>query len=320
MRGIRGITLIALIMTIIVLLILAGIAITQLSQNGIFGKSKLAKEITQYTSAKEILDMKLMEIQTDCVYEQKEFNIIEITNSIQKSNDITIEKYYMGDVVATKVDIPENLINLKGILVSVDQFEKYKFLIGDNSKVIGATTEEIPDKMEDLKTLEQFEEDMFNMYITNENVDIGEKFYLYDEGKINEAVNEFIGISDNSAEYKTNESSYLYTNALSSSFNLSYIGTKNKINLRDYSKVKCLVSTGDNVAENNQFRLVLNNSQLPSSLNFGVNYKESEPVLANQVDYILELQISEEDKQKDYYVGFIATLKNVRVYKIWLEK
>lgn len=40
----KGITLVALVITIILLLILAGITINQLSQNGLFKKSKLAKE------------------------------------------------------------------------------------------------------------------------------------------------------------------------------------------------------------------------------------------------------------------------------------
>lgn len=63
----NGITLIVLVITIIIILIIAGIAITQLSENGIIGKAKLAKEKTEYTSAKEIIRLKLMEIHADCV-------------------------------------------------------------------------------------------------------------------------------------------------------------------------------------------------------------------------------------------------------------
>ena len=40
----NGITLIALVVTIIILLILAGVAITQLTDSGLFEKGKLAKE------------------------------------------------------------------------------------------------------------------------------------------------------------------------------------------------------------------------------------------------------------------------------------
>ena len=43
----KGITLVALVITIIILLILAGVAIAQLQDNGLFEKSKLAKEKAQ---------------------------------------------------------------------------------------------------------------------------------------------------------------------------------------------------------------------------------------------------------------------------------
>ena len=49
MKQERGITLIALIITIIILLILAGVTLGTLSANGIFDKSRNAKD--QYTAA-----------------------------------------------------------------------------------------------------------------------------------------------------------------------------------------------------------------------------------------------------------------------------
>ena len=47
----KGITLVALVVTIIILLILAGISISALTQTGLFGKAKLAKE--KYKNAQE---------------------------------------------------------------------------------------------------------------------------------------------------------------------------------------------------------------------------------------------------------------------------
>ena len=44
MKKNKGITLVALVITIIILLILAGVAIVQLTDSGLFGKAKLAKE------------------------------------------------------------------------------------------------------------------------------------------------------------------------------------------------------------------------------------------------------------------------------------
>ena len=43
-KNIKGITLVALVVTIIILLILAGISISALTQTGLFGKVKQAKE------------------------------------------------------------------------------------------------------------------------------------------------------------------------------------------------------------------------------------------------------------------------------------
>ena len=61
-----GITLIALVITIIVLLILAGIIVAQLSGNGLFDKSKIAKE--KYTNSQK----------------QEESEIAMLTNEIDK--------------------------------------------------------------------------------------------------------------------------------------------------------------------------------------------------------------------------------------------
>ena len=49
----KGITLIALVITIILLLILAGVAIGQLTGNGLFDKVKLAKERSEQAQLKE---------------------------------------------------------------------------------------------------------------------------------------------------------------------------------------------------------------------------------------------------------------------------
>lgn len=131
----KGITLIALVITIIVLLILVGITITQLAENGLLGKSKLAKIRTEYTSAKEILNLKLMEILTDCIDRNVNYNIREIKNNIETGKQIEIKKEYY------KNDSSE----LKGIVVSVKEYPKYKFLIGENGKIEYVTTDNIPD-------------------------------------------------------------------------------------------------------------------------------------------------------------------------------
>ena len=46
-KNIKGITLVALVVTIIILLILAGVAITALTQTGLFENAKQAKNATE---------------------------------------------------------------------------------------------------------------------------------------------------------------------------------------------------------------------------------------------------------------------------------
>ena len=159
----NAITLVALVITIIILLILAGITILQLTHNGLFEKSKVAKVRTEYTTAKEIIEMKLMEVQTECILKNKEYTIEEIGKNILEDNQITIEKCYYENETSIKPEIESDLANLKGIVVSVDKYSKYKFLIGKSCEIEGITIGEIPDKfdLEYFKTIEEFEKEIF---------------------------------------------------------------------------------------------------------------------------------------------------------------
>lgn len=59
----KGITLIALIITIIILLILAGVTISGIAnENGLFSKTKEAKEISIKAQLKEEIQNAIMEI------------------------------------------------------------------------------------------------------------------------------------------------------------------------------------------------------------------------------------------------------------------
>lgn len=158
----NGITLIALIITIIMLLILIGIVITQLTQNELFVRSELAKTRTEYTSAKEIIEIKLMEVQTECGLKNNEYTIEEITKNILEDSKITIEKCYYKDKSSIKPEIEKDFINLKGIVVSVNEYSKYKFLIGEHCKIEGITRGEIPEILdfEYFRTIEEFEQEI----------------------------------------------------------------------------------------------------------------------------------------------------------------
>ena len=164
MRDIRGITLIALIITIIVLLILAGITIVQLTGSGLFGKAETANQKTRYATAKETINLKLMEIQLDCTQKNEEYDIIKIAEGMEEAKDITIEKYYNKKEASIKEDITKNITNLEGIVVSVDKYSEYKFLIGEECKIKGVLEGDITNttNKEDFIDAMEFEKNKFN--------------------------------------------------------------------------------------------------------------------------------------------------------------
>ena len=135
----KGITLIALVITIVVLIILAGVLINlTLGDNGLFTRSKLAKERYEYGTAKEILDIRLVDIQAECAIEGEEYTIKKIAGILKQDTEtqIQIEKYYADTVAKESNNAGDEPVAIKGIVVSVEKYSKYKFLIGKKGEVI----------------------------------------------------------------------------------------------------------------------------------------------------------------------------------------
>ena len=176
-RSKMGITLIALLITIIILLILAGVAISALGESGLFEKTQRTKLKSEYASAKEIIEIKLMEIATKCYNNGNEYDLKEIAKGMKETNNITIEKYYNDETASIKEGVTENIINLTGIVLSVDDYSEYNFLIGKSCKIIGVTKEKITDVIEqkEFKDIEEFEKENFETNVDKKddsNVDI----------------------------------------------------------------------------------------------------------------------------------------------------
>ncbi len=152
-----------MVITIIILLILSGITIVQLTGNGLFGKAKLANQKTRYANAKEVVNLKLMEIQLDCEKNGQEYNIIKIAEGMKQAEEITIEKYYNKETASIKDGVIENTTNLEGIVVSVNEYSEYKFLIGESCEIIGVLEGKVTDttNREDFISIEEFEKDVF---------------------------------------------------------------------------------------------------------------------------------------------------------------
>lgn len=116
------------------MIILAGVAINlTLGENGLFRKTKFAEQKYEYSSAKEILELKLTDIHAECLANRIQYNIKEVSKKLELSSETTIDiMYYYG---IAKVNLESNYENkpskLSGIAVIVNQYPKYKFLISE---------------------------------------------------------------------------------------------------------------------------------------------------------------------------------------------
>ena len=128
------------------MLILVGVVLNlTLGEHGIFKTAEEAVVKTEYTAAKEIVDLKLMDIQANCITNEIEYNILEIAKRMKEDEQITIEKYYNSSVALIKNGVNENMVNIKAILVSANNYPKYKFLIGEDCKIQKISTKNVTD-------------------------------------------------------------------------------------------------------------------------------------------------------------------------------
>ena len=176
---VNGITLIALVITIIILLILAGIGISALTQTGLMSKTKIAKEKTEYTSAKEKIQIEIMAAQTQNYSNQNENILITITKHMIDIENITVNKIYFSKT--SKIDKElQNQFNdnnsINGIVVSVNEYSKYKFLIGENGNIEGVTINDVDSmSQEEFEKIKDFESKLGYLEKKeeiNENLDI----------------------------------------------------------------------------------------------------------------------------------------------------
>ena len=163
----KAITLIALVITIVILIILAGVAINlTLGNNGLFTRAQVAKQRYEYSTAKEILDIKLAEIQSECLSNDKEYNLEAIVEELKKDSEATIEIiYWYGTAkISDSLDIENKPSTLSGIVVTIDEYTTYKFLIGKKSEdsnsigIIGvSTTKSNTPEEKDFTEVEEYE-------------------------------------------------------------------------------------------------------------------------------------------------------------------
>ena len=158
----KGITLIALVITIVVLIILAGVAISlTLGNNGIFNKAKYGKEQYNIAEAKEVIELKIAELQAEkegkatleeLVEYLNEDDSIEYTVSLTKitaslTSDITVgdatEIYIVYNKYQFKVKKNMNVEYISKLDTNTNETEKItKFILLNGNTYIDTGLEE----------------------------------------------------------------------------------------------------------------------------------------------------------------------------------
>ena len=117
MKKNKGITLIALVVTLVILLVLAGITIAALrGENGLFSKTKQAREKYSISEAREKLTTKLMQLQAEVTDEEQRSATIEDINKLVDENS----KYYDKEIESVKDRNENKLVKISGYYFEVD--------------------------------------------------------------------------------------------------------------------------------------------------------------------------------------------------------
>ena len=158
----KAITLIALVITIVILIILAGVLINlTLGDNGLFTRSKIAKQKYEYGAAKETLEIKLVDIQAECAINGTTYSVKTAKDKLKLDieTQVYVEKIYLEATAKIATTDVGDDVSIKGIVVSVEKYRQYKFLIGkkgDSIDIIGITTEDVPETWQTGELPEKF--------------------------------------------------------------------------------------------------------------------------------------------------------------------
>ncbi len=132
LKEIKGITLIALVITIIILLILAGITISSLIGNGIFGKIEQAKEKNDEGTVREIIITKIYDYQMEVIHNSKNETLEDLNEYLYNDKEIEyINLYVQKDNLETP-EVGETATHAK---IKLKKY-KYEYLLDQNLNII----------------------------------------------------------------------------------------------------------------------------------------------------------------------------------------
>ena len=143
----QGITLIALVITIIILLVLAGVAIAQLTGNGLFEKVQLAKELSDEAQQKEnttlqqyenLIEDTINNNRETVTISKEEYDRLKNANTYT-TNEVAIGTWIDGKTIYRKIiEIPSGVptsgvVNTVGDYSWIDHFLRADAISGSNN-------------------------------------------------------------------------------------------------------------------------------------------------------------------------------------------
>ncbi len=299
----KGITLISLVITVIILLILAGIAISQLTSNGLFGKAQLAKEKWDEAQRNE-----------NIILEDYENKIKRYTDGTRNYNencdhistiidDFTPEiKEINGTYITVK--IPDNILS---------QAKGYIYLL--NNKVL-AVSSEIEYSYMNLNIKTEYEimaiaiDEVGKIKMSSTiNETTLDKLYLYKEGNEYKTITggwTLTNTQTNARSQKNNDNMQLYYSITGSTE--TACSTNNIIDISNFSFLYVRYKKTNAAGQINDLRFSLGGNWIISSKTTNGDYEEFFPLTScssnnklifrnyDSYDYIYEVYLTNESK------------------------
>lgn len=344
----KAITLISLVITIILLIILASLAINlSIGESGIFNKAKKVsikyEEQEQRERLEAILAQAAIEKETNIDYNNKEFldSIIEKENMKIYGNVVFVDKWKF-EIDREELKIKESLgkeelITIETPYIGTTSFttkiayvykesevEKYIYII-DNEEIVFDKKEYTKEELEaetthTIKVIATYKDgkEIESNMIT---IKLEPKTYLYSKDITSE---EIMGGFNNNFQIdkilvsidESDKSIKVTGNAVAS---YGFICSTNKINLKEYKKLKFEVEDNGNSRGSN-FGTINIAQNINDSYNEGYQYY-SWPI-DNTGTEKTEKEIDLTDINEELYIriGAYGTGKWIKVYSMWLEK
>lgn len=199
----NGITLIALVITTIILLILAGVTIMTITgDDGILSRANKSVESMNFKSAKEKLELELINIKTDLIADGKEINL----SALDERKD---ELQKQGITIASSGTPRE--VTLEGYMFKVN-----------NDLVIDELGNQVGDVTGDIENIDKNEPDIWINWLLAANVDYknyNSTTILTNESLMNELMN-----NENAVNYMIKSTGFIVPGVANSEVAMTELG------------------------------------------------------------------------------------------------